>query len=110
MTLQYVEDVQAKHLSVYEPSILVPYQVTGPAMDIFDFSTCEIVQVTNTARVEPRECIREHLFRRFIFTVDGFGSLRWIDVDIILQAQDKHAGLAKSSGNLNKVESFNGKE
>ena len=34
----------------------------------------------------------------------------WIDVDIISQARDKYAGLAKSSGNLNKVESFNGKE
>ena len=41
---------------------------------------------------------------------DGFNRLTWIVVGIILQVQDKDAGLAKSSGNLNTVESFNGKE
>ena len=57
-----------------------------------------------------RECIREHLFRRIILTVDRFGSLRWIVSGIILQVKDKDSGLAKRSGNLNTVESFNGKE
>jgi len=110
MTLQHVEDVQAKHLIVNEPSILVPYQVSGPAMDIFDFPASDIVHVTNTAREEPRECIHEHLFRRIILTGDGSSWLRWIVVGIILHVQDKDAGLAKSNGNLNTVESFNGKE
>ena len=104
MTLQHVEDVQAKHLIVNESSILVPYQVSGPATDIFDFPTCEIVHVSNTAREEPRECIHVKL------TVDGFNRLTWIVVGIILQVKDKDSGLAKSSGNLNTVESFNGKE
>ena len=64
MSLQYIQDIQAKHLIIDKPSVLISYKMGGPAMDVFHFSPPRIVQVTNSTGKEPRICIDKDLLRR----------------------------------------------
>lgn len=85
MSLQYIQDIQAKHLIIDKPSVLISYKMGGPAMDVFHFSSPRIVQVTNTTGKEPGICIDEDLLRRIklarVFRENECYAVHHVDVD-----------------------------
>jgi hypothetical protein len=79
MPLDGVEKVETEHLVVLEPAIVVAQQMLRPLFYWYRASF-GVVQVSNSAREEPRKGVGEYLLRQIIFSVrEGRCSMMGLD-------------------------------
>jgi len=66
--LEHVEYVEAEHLVVEEPAVMVMEEMLCPNRRTFNLPTFLVINVSYPTRKEPGVCIDEYLLRRIVFT------------------------------------------